>query len=649
MSGGSDFCAYISAIYPPLSSDASRAFSYGSSVFSSALRAVASSVPLPPMSSELLSPPLALQLLSFRLLLSPLPLLSLSLLLSILGCLRWVGGCLRLGSTRVVAQAPPGFPPLSAPSVLLSVPPPAVPPSSVSPSRPPGVSVLSPSASSLLSLRGLSLPLMLWAPFWWFGDSTVAFGSSHFSVAPFLLSLTLRCCPLPQLSLCSALLRWAPLLVLGFASSSTGSTFGPDGSAPQPGPSSAFPPLSGASTTPSAPPLSEFDYGPVDPFAPGFVDPDAPDAAAPDPEAPIPPPLSASARAEVRHMYQCLVDLLPQAAGSSQAPRPPCALFVEFFDAPSSPLHPVLLSWSSLLQPSRLWGLFVVGSGVCLWCHRHLCCASLSFLMDACLYPSGSWGLSSGFALSRFRGGVQLFCFPVAPSQSVLPDLSGALGGLPGSLLCLPPGYGSSCFHGSLWFGLVLQLPSMRAPRLASLRPLGYSTGSYLGSRRYVLSSTLVFSVTLPVGSSWAPLSRFSWSWGFLQSVVVFSASWSCLRGPLECIFLLLSPRGLPLVSVSCFFFPGPPCVTGFLLFFWPSCPSVSSLCQSGAVFWASCPFGCCGSRFSHPLAVSHISPPCLCSCLSQGFLWLGWFRPPYSSVVLPHWDVCLVLPAVDA
>ena len=54
-------------------------------------------------------------------------------------------------------------------------------------------------------------------------------------------------------------------------------------------------------------------------------------------------------------------------------------------------------------------------------------------------------------ALSRLHDGVQLFCFPVAPSQSVLPALSGALGGLPGSLLCLPPGYGSSCFHGSLW------------------------------------------------------------------------------------------------------------------------------------------------------------------------------------------------------
>ena len=44
-------------------------------------------------------------------------------------------------------------------------------------------------------------------------------------------------------------------------------------------------------------------------------------------------------------MYQYLVDLLLQAAGSSQAPLPPRALFVEFFAAPSSPHHPVFLSW----------------------------------------------------------------------------------------------------------------------------------------------------------------------------------------------------------------------------------------------------------------------------------------------------------------
>ena len=59
----------------------------------------------------------------------------------------------------------------------------------------------------------------------------------------------------------------------------------------------------------------------------------------------MPPPLSDSARAEVRHMYQYLVDLFPQSAGSSQAPPPPRALFEEFFAVPSSPHQPVFRTW----------------------------------------------------------------------------------------------------------------------------------------------------------------------------------------------------------------------------------------------------------------------------------------------------------------
>ena len=55
--------------------------------------------------------------------------------------------------------------------------------------------------------------------------------------------------------------------------------------------------------------------------------------------------LCLTARAEVRRMYQYLVDLFPQAAGSSQAPLPPRALFEEFFAALSSPHQPVFLSW----------------------------------------------------------------------------------------------------------------------------------------------------------------------------------------------------------------------------------------------------------------------------------------------------------------
>ena len=117
------------------------------------------------------------------------------------------------------------------------------------------------------------------------------------------------------------------------------------------------------------------------------------------------------------------------------------------------PLSLSLSLCSSLIQPSSLWGLFLVGCGVCLWCPRPSSCASLSFFVRR-LFVSlrflGGW--RPVVALSRLRGGVQLFCFPVAPAQSVLPALSGVLGGLPGSFLCLPPGSGSSSFHGSLWF-----------------------------------------------------------------------------------------------------------------------------------------------------------------------------------------------------
>ena len=258
-------------------------------------------------------------------------------------------GLYTLSLAQVLHPAPPVFPPLSAPFALLSVPPPAVPSSSVSPSQPPGVSVLSPPASSLLPS----------APFVWPVSSAPSVGSSPvFSEASRLPSGPLP--PLlhhgpvtgpPVLSTASALPPFcsAPLGSTGgpsgFASSFAGSTFGLAGSDPQPSPSSAFPPLSCASAAPSAPPLSDFDYGPDDPFAPGFGDPDTSGAAAPDPEAPAPPPLSDSARAEVRRMYQYLVDIFPQAAGSSQAPPPPRALFEEFFAVPSSPHHPVFLTW----------------------------------------------------------------------------------------------------------------------------------------------------------------------------------------------------------------------------------------------------------------------------------------------------------------
>ena len=151
--GGFGFPCISFCLLPHLSSHASRAFSSGSSVFSSALRAVASSVPIPPESSDAPPLPSVAPVSSSR---PPAPLLqappfsapsAVSVASSLPSRVSSLGG---EGSAQVVAPAPPGFPPLSAPSALLSTPPPAVPPSSVPTSRTPGVSVLSPPASSLL-------------------------------------------------------------------------------------------------------------------------------------------------------------------------------------------------------------------------------------------------------------------------------------------------------------------------------------------------------------------------------------------------------------------------------------------------------------------------------------------------------------------
>ena len=245
------------------------------------------------------------------------------------------------------SPAPLGFLPLSAPSVLLSVPPPAV--SSSFPSLPQDVSVVSPPSSSLFSSAPSTLTVL----------SAQALDSSPVvSEIPRLPSgpqpsllhpSTVSDPPVLSAASASAPFASAPLGSTtgpsGFASTASGSAFGHAGFTPQPSPSSAFPPLSGDSATPSAPPLSEFDYPPDDPFAPCFGDLDASCAVAPDPEVPVLPPLSDSAHAEVRCMYQYLVDLFPQAACLSQAPPPPRALFEEFFAAPSSPHQPFFLTW----------------------------------------------------------------------------------------------------------------------------------------------------------------------------------------------------------------------------------------------------------------------------------------------------------------
>ena len=135
----------------------SRDFSSGSSVFFSALRAVASSVPLPTVSSAAPPLPLVASASSTRIP-APLPLPAPVSApygvtvppLSLPPASQLGGGLYALGSAQVLPQAPPGVSSLSTASTLLSVPPPAVPSSSLPASRPPGVSGFYPPSSSLL-------------------------------------------------------------------------------------------------------------------------------------------------------------------------------------------------------------------------------------------------------------------------------------------------------------------------------------------------------------------------------------------------------------------------------------------------------------------------------------------------------------------
>ena len=240
LSGGSDFRADLSAFYPHLSSDASRDFSSGSSVFFPALRSVASSVLLPPVSST--APPLPLvapTVSSSRPLAPPFSApYSVPVPSSLPSRAAPQGvGLYALGAASVLAPAPPGFPPLSAPSALLSVPPPAV-SSSVSLSLPPSVSVFSPPASSLLSSAPVALPVLS-APAL---DSSpvvseiprLPTGPPPSLLHPFPVSDP------PVWSAASALPPFssAPLGSAagpsGFASASSGSAFGHAGSASQP-------------------------------------------------------------------------------------------------------------------------------------------------------------------------------------------------------------------------------------------------------------------------------------------------------------------------------------------------------------------------------------------------------------------------------
>ena len=131
------------------------------------------------------------------------------------------------------------------------------------------------------------------------------------------------------------------------------------------------------------------------------------------------------------------------------------------------------------------------------------------FLVAYLLVSLSSCEVIFRFALSHLPGGVQLLWFSLGALPVRSSGLSGALVGLPGSLLCLPPGYGSSSFSVPCGW-LVLRLPSLRPFARPLFDLLAVPPFLPSGSRRCVLSLTLGFSVPLPVSSSWAPLSRCS-------------------------------------------------------------------------------------------------------------------------------------------
>ena len=132
-------------------------------------------------------------------------------------------------------------------------------------------------------------------------------------------------------------------------------------------------------------------------------------------------------------------------------------------------LSPSLSLCSSLVRPSRLWGAVPCWLQCLSLVPSTLVLRVVIFLVG-CLFVSHRFlrGWLPVVALSRLRGGAQLFCFPVVPSQSVLPALSGEVGGLPGSLLCLPPGYGSFSRFPVVWFGASAPFHAGPTPGLSS-------------------------------------------------------------------------------------------------------------------------------------------------------------------------------------
>ena len=250
-----------------------------------------------------------------------------------------------LGSASVVSSAPPGFPPLSAPSSSMFFVPPASASSSSLPPAAPLLALPTASSSSDPSLAGFAAPSWGSAPTVPVGPP-LAPGPQPSLFRPFmvsdppLLSSASACAPL-RLAPLLVLLGLPPLLVL-LGLPPLPLALRPAVQASLLDPVLRHPCLRGRrALRPLLLRLSRLLRILLTiPLRLGLL---ILRCAVQDPEALVPPPLSDSIRAEVRCMYQYLVDLFPQAAGSSQA-SPPCALFEEFFAPP--PSHQlVYLAW----------------------------------------------------------------------------------------------------------------------------------------------------------------------------------------------------------------------------------------------------------------------------------------------------------------
>ena len=293
--GGSDFRAHLSAFYPHLSSDASRDFTYGSSVFFSALRSFASSFSVFCSSSSAVFH-------CFTLFLA----FSSSFLRSFLrlsAFFSWFSfgsagvGCVHIGvcigglfcSSGVSSSVCSFFSILRASACcffffFFSAP-------GCSNAYSTFLFLLFFGSSSSLWLHGSRVGLYSGG----FNGSFIGSGSSAFPLPPFTVS---------DSQLLSSASASAPL---------SSAASGHAGFPPQPGPSSYIPPWSDSSAAPSAPhPLSlRLRIHLTVPSRLGLQIPRPP-----DPEAPVPPMLFDSICAEARLMYQYLVDLLLQPAGS---------------------------------------------------------------------------------------------------------------------------------------------------------------------------------------------------------------------------------------------------------------------------------------------------------------------------------------------